>query len=432
MNIRDLKKLLTNRELDRTLALLYSSDSKTLQLQRDRYLSLLELFDANFKSHKKLGLFSAPGRTELGGNHTDHQCGQVIAASVNLDMIACCALNDSNTIRIKSQGFVQDEINIDEKNPNPAEINTSAALIRGIAAKIDSMGYTVKGFDAYITSEVLTGSGLSSSAAFEVLIGVIINHMFCNGEISAIEIAKIGQYSENVYFGKPCGLMDQMASSVGNIVEIDFENTEKPIVEKVNFDFAGTGFALCIIDTGGDHSDLTQEYASIPQEMKSVASFFGKKVLRQVDEADFYKNISNIRKFAGDRAVLRAAHYFADTKRAVAQSEALKAGNWHEFLKISNESGHSSFEYLQNIYVTSHPHIQNVSVTLLICEQLLKGRGSCRVHGGGFAGTVQAFVPLDMLEYFKENIESSIGAGSCHILSIRPYGGVDVLNLNNF
>lgn len=429
MNLKDLKKLLTGSELDNNFALLYSSDSDTLELQRRRYLRLVEMFEITFKSTENASFFSAPGRTELGGNHTDHQRGQVIAASINLDMVACCSTNDSNIIRIQSEGFALDEIKLDETNPKTEEINTSAALIRGIASKIKAMGYAVDGFDAYITSEVLTGSGLSSSAAFEVLIGTIINHMFCNGEISAIEIAEIGRYAENVYFGKPCGLMDQMASSVGNIVEIDFKNAEKPIVEKVDFDFASTGHALCIIDTGGDHADLTDEYAAIPKEMKSVAAFFGKDVLSQVDETDFYKNISQIRSTTGDRAILRAAHYFSDTKRALAQAQALKSGNWKEFLKISNESGRSSFEYLQNIYVSSHPETQNVSVTLAVCKHLLDGKGAFRVHGGGFAGTVQAFVPLSMLEYFKSNIEASIGAHSCHVLSIRPYGGVNLLNL---
>jgi len=429
VNIRDLKNMLTNKELDNNLVLLYSSASVTLELQRKRYLRLVELFESTFKSNENACFFSAPGRTELGGNHTDHQHGKVIAASINLDMIACCSSNSSNIIRIQSEGFALDEIKLDETNPKAEEINTSAALIRGIASKIKTMGYALHGFDAYITSEVLTGSGLSSSAAFEVLIGTIINHMFCNGEISAIEIAKIGQYAENFYFGKPCGLMDQMASSVGNIVEIDFKNTEKPIVEKVNFDFASTDHALCIIDTGGDHADLTDEYAAIPKEMKSVAAFFGKDVLSQIDETDFYKNISQIRKVTGDRAILRTAHYFSDNKRVVAQAEALKSGNWNEFLKISNESGSSSFEYLQNIYVNSHPEIQNVSVTLAVCKYLLDGKGASRVHGGGFAGTVQAFVPLSILEHFKSNIEMSIGAQSCHILSIRPYGGVNLLNL---
>ncbi|MGB5824331.1 MAG: galactokinase family protein [Proteocatella sp.] len=429
MNIKDLKNMLTNKELDKSLKRLYSSDPHIIELQRKRYLRLIGMFEAAFKSTENASFFSAPGRTELGGNHTDHQRGQVIAASINLDMIACCSSNDSNIIRIKSEGFDQDEIDLSENEPKPEEINTSAALIRGIASKIKTMGYALHGFDAYITSDVLTGSGLSSSAAFEVLIGVIINHMFCNGEISAIEIAKIGQYAENVYFGKPCGLMDQMASSVGNIIEIDFRYEESPVVEKVDFDFTSTSYALCIIDTGGDHADLTDEYAAIPKEMKNVAAFFGKEVLSQVDETDFYKNISKIRKSAGDRAVLRAAHYFADTKRAVHQTQALKAGNWNEFLNISNESGHSSFEYLQNIYVSSHPETQNVSVTLAICKHLLGEKGACRVHGGGFAGTVQAFVPLDMLERFKVSMEESLGSGSCHILSIRSYGGVNLLNL---
>lgn len=429
MNIKELKTMLEARDIDRQLSLLYSSKPDILNYQRNRYIKLADFFESTFSSNQNASFFSAPGRTELGGNHTDHQHGQVIAAAVNLDMVACCCTNESNIIRIKSEGFDTFEINIDEEYPKIEEINTSAALVRGISAKIKSKGYPLGGFDACITSDVLTGSGLSSSAAFEVLIGVILNHLFCSGEISPVEIAKIGQYAENIYFGKPSGLMDQMASSVGSAVEIDFKDIHNPQIEKIDFDFSSTGHLLCIIDTGADHADLTGEYSLIPSDMQKVASFFGKEFLQEVAEDDFYKNIMQIRKITGDRAVLRSSHFFADTKRALALSLALKNDNWNEFLRISKESGHSSFEYLQNVYVSTSPDTQDVSVALALCQYLLKERGSFRVHGGGFAGTIQAFVPADMLEHFKDSIQASIGQGCCHVLSIRPYGGVNVLKL---
>ena len=429
MNITELKNMLLSNSLDTNLSLLYSHSPETVSRQKDRYLKLVELYEEIFSSTENAGLFSAPGRTELGGNHTDHQHGQVIAAAVNLDMIACCCPNESNIIRIKSEGFDMLQIDTDELSPRSEEVNTSSALVRGIYARIASMGYRIGGFDACITSDVLTGSGLSSSAAFEVLIGVIINHLFCKGEISPAEIAKIGQYAENIYFGKPSGLMDQMASSVGNVVEIDFKDIISPIVSQIDFDFDSSGHALCIIDSGADHADLTDEYASIPCEMKKIATFFSRDFLREVSEDEFYSNIIKLRKYAGDRAVLRASHFFADTRRASEQSLALRRNDWEGFLEISRESGHSSFEYLQNVYVPSSPEIQDVSIALAVCQHLLGKRGSFRVHGGGFAGTIQAFVPADMLEHFSSSIEAFLGSGCCHILSIRPFGGVNVLDI---
>lgn len=429
MNIKELKNIIKDMSLDNNLALLYSSKPEVINYQRKRYESLVTLFENTFTSTNNAGLYSAPGRTELGGNHTDHQHGQVIAAAVNLDMIACCCTNNTNIIKIKSEGFDIFEINLEECSAKKEEMNTSASLVRGIAAKINSLGYNISGFDACIMSDVLTGSGLSSSAAFEVLIGVIINNMFCNGVISPVEIAKIGKYAENFYFGKPSGLMDQMASSVGSVVEIDFKDIDDPVIEKIDFDFNSTDHALCIIDTGADHADLTDEYASIPSDMKKVASFFGKDFLREVSEDVFYQNIKQLRKTTGDRAVLRASHFFAETKRAVSLSVELKTGNWNNFLEISKESGHSSFEYLQNVYIGCIPDTQDVSVALSICQHLLDDKGSFRVHGGGFAGTIQAFVPNSMLANFKENIETSLSEGCCHVLSIRPYGGVNVLHL---
>lgn len=427
MNTIEFKEAILSDKLDDKFEKLYASNSGNISKQKKRYLKLIENYMATFGDSQNISILSAPGRTELGGNHTDHQHGCVLAASVNLDMIACCSANNTNTIRIQSEGFTFEEIDISNTDIIPTEFNTSKALIRGIASKIKSLGYKIGGFDAYVMSDVLTGSGLSSSAAFEILIGIILNTLFCNKEISAVEIAKIGKYAENVYFNKPCGLMDQTAASVGGIVFIDFKMEQEPKVEKIDFDFIATNHALCIIDTGADHANLTDEYAAIPKEMKSIASFFGKEVLREVPKTEFYSKISELRPKFGDRAVLRAIHFFEDNRRASAQKNALLENDWDKFLKLLKESGHSSFEYLQNIYVSSNFKAQDVSLSLALCQHYLGKKGAFRVHGGGFAGTVQAFVPMDMLFDFKHNIEMTVK--ECHVLSIRKYGGVNFLDL---
>ena len=303
------------------------------------------------------------------------------------------------------------------------EYNQAKSLIKGVIAKFKTLGYEIKGFDAYTSSNVLKGSGLSSSAAFEVLIGNIINGLFANGEVSAVDIAKIGQYAENVYFGKPCGLMDQMACSIGAAVSIDFSDTENPVIRKVDFDFSNTGYALCIIDSGADHVDLTDEYAAIPKEMKAVANYFGEEYLRNVNKSDFYSSIKSLREKVGDRAVLRAIHFFEDNDRAVKEAQALKDGHFDEFLSLVKESGYSSYMYLQNVCVSGSVQNQAVGLVLALCQEFLQGKGAYRVHGGGFAGTVQAFVPVDMLDDFKREIETILGDGYCHVLSIRPIGG---------
>ena len=307
-------------------------------------------------------------------------------------------------------------------------MNTSRALIRGICARYQQLGYTVGGFDAYTTSNVLTGSGLSSSAAFEVLVGTIVNELFCGGKESALSIAQIGQYAENVYFGKPCGLMDQAASSVGGFVQIDFQDKDHPEAQKVDFDFTKCGYALCIIDTKGSHSDLTPDYAAVPAEMKEVAAFFGKEVLREVDEEEFYANIAALRQKMGDRCVLRAMHFFAENARVLEEAAALKANDFDAFKKLVIESGYSSYMYLQNVFSASHPQQQGVSIVLALAQRLLEKRGGAyRVHGGGFAGTVQTFVPVDYLPEFVKAMEAVTGEGSCHNLRIRPVGGTRVL-----
>ena len=371
-------------------------------------------------------VFSAPGRTELSGNHTDHQHGCVLAAAVNLETTAEVRLNGTDVIRVASEGYAPVEINLHDLRVHEDEKNTTAALIRGVAAEFVRRGANVQGFDAAVRSSVLPGSGLSSSAAFEVLIGTILNELFFGRSLTAVEIAQIGQYAESVYFGKPCGLMDQTASSVGGMVFIDFRNPTRPVVEKLAFDFEKTGYALCIIDSRADHADLTDEYAAIPAGMCAVARVFGKHVLRDVPEEAFYARLPEVRKQCGDRAVLRAMHFFAENRRVQAQAAALRTGDFAEFLRLVNESGRSSWMYLQNIMPAGASAHQEMGVTLALCQKLLNGRGACRVHGGGFAGTAQAFVPADMLESFKAGVEAVLSAGSCHVLSIRQAGGMRV------
>ena len=368
-------------------------------------------------------LFSAPGRTELGGNHTDHQLGRVLAGAVSVDTVAAVAPNGERTIRVQSEGYPLCVVSLDDLEVRPEDFGTTLSLIRGVAAGIAAEGHAVSGFDAAVSSRVLPGSGLSSSAAFEVLLGTIINHLDRCG-LDAIRIAQIGQYAENIYFGKPCGLMDQMASSVGGIVTIDFADASRPVVEPLDFDFASCGHALCIVNSGADHADLTDEYAAIPREMKAVCAVFGKEHLREVDEDAFYARLREVRVAAGDRAALRAMHFFEDNRRVALQVEALKAKDFPRFLDLVNESGRSSWLYLQNVVPTGSTRHQELALSLALAARLLQGRGACRVHGGGFAGTIQAFVPLDLLESFKAGMEAVLGAGSCQVLSIRPEGGI--------
>ena len=419
----ELIEKLTNGEYNEKLSYIYSCTGD-VKYYADRYISVINGYGETFGEAESLELFSAPGRTEIGGNHTDHQHGCVLAGSVNLDVIAAVSLNGENIIRIKSKNYDMDVIDIDDLEIHPEQYDKAIALIRGVLRKFKDMGYELKGFNAYTESNVLKGSGLSSSAAFEVLIGTIVNHLFANAEVDPVEIAKIGQFAENVYYNKPSGLMDQMASSVGSVVSIDFNSTEKPVVKKVDFDLTKYDHSLCIIDSGADHADLTDEYAAVPADMKLVANYFGKQYLREVDYKDFISEMGNIRKKLGnDRAVLRAFHYFHDSQRAVEEAEALKNGDFEGFLKLSKESGLSSYMYLQNVYASSIPKQQAVAVTIAMCGEILGDRGAYRVHGGGFAGTVQAFVPNDMLDDFKTRVEAVLGKGMCHVLQIRPVGG---------
>ena len=370
--------------------------------------------------------FSAPGRTEIGGNHTDHQRGRVLAAAVNLDTVAAVRTNGTREIRILSAGYPMACVDLTQLSPVEEEINSTPALIRGVAARFVQLGCPVSGFDAYCESTVLPGSGLSSSAAYEVLIGTIINHLFFDGRVSQPEVAMIGQYAENVFFGKPCGLMDQTASSVGGLVTIDFLEKDNPQIRSVNFGFSSCGHALCIIDSRASHADLTDEYAAITTELKNICAYFGKEVLTQIEEADFYAAIPALREKCGDRAVMRAIHFYSENARVPQQVAALENGDFDTFLQLIKQSGYSSYMYLQNVVPAGYTAHQDVAVALALCEHYLQGKGAYRVHGGGFAGTVQAFVPFDILESFRCGIDAVLGEGACHVLSIRPQGGVEM------
>ena len=369
--------------------------------------------------------FSAPGRTEVSGNHTDHQRGRVLAGAVNLDTVAAVKVNGTNKIRIQSKGYPMCEISLDQLEPVESEINSTPSLIRGVAARFTQLGCKVEGFDAYCESTVLPGSGLSSSAAYEVLIGTIINHLFFDAKVSQPEIAQIGQYAENVFFGKPCGLMDQTASAVGGLVTIDFADKDHPDIRPVNFDFASTGHALCIIDSRADHADLTDEYAAVTLELKALCKYFGKEVTNEIPEEEFYAAIPELRKILPDRAIMRTIHEYNENRRVPKQVACLENGDFEGFLKLTKESGFSSWMYLQNVIPAGYVDQQAMAVALGLCEHYLQGKGAYRVHGGGFAGTVQAFVPFEILDSFVAGIDGALGKGACHVLSIRPEGGVE-------
>lgn len=426
-NVEQRKQQIMRGDFDRQLESVYVYNM-VLPEQRARYAQVLDDFVQQFGGDRAVGLYSAPGRTEVCGNHTDHNHGKVLAASINLDAIAAVSPNDAHMVRIKSAGFEIDIIDIDDLNVHQDEIGRSAALIRGICARFKQLGYQIGGFDATTASRVLSGSGLSSSAAFEVLVGTILNHLYNDGRIDPVEIAKISQYAENVYFFKPCGLLDQMACSVGGFVTIDFKNPEQPQIEKIDFDFAACNHALCIVDTGGNHSDLTDDYAAVRGEMEDVAGQFGCKVLRDVDEMKFQAELPALRRELGERAVIRAMHFYAENRRVEQEIEALKHNDFDAFKALTIESGHSSYMYNQNVFTPRYPSEQSLSLALAVSERLLRGKGAWRVHGGGFAGTIQAFVPVGMLEEYRSEMERIFGEHSCYVLNIRPVGGAKVVN----
>lgn len=398
-----------------------------MKIKKKREDLLLTMFADRFPENTaEKTWFSAPGRTEIGGNHTDHQHGHVLCGSVTLDMVACVAPNGTDTVRILSEGYPSFEVNLTQLEADISEYGTTKALVRGVAAGIAAQGYVLEGFDATIQSDIPAGAGLSSSAAFEVLIGTIFNHYCCGGTLSSVDIAKVSQMAERDYFGKPCGLMDQIGCATGGAVAVDFEDPANPVVNKVDYDFSQSGYALCIVDTHSDHADLTPDYAAIPAEMRQIANCFGEEYLRDVPEDDFRIDIPKLRKTCGDRAVLRALHFYNDDRMAQVEAKALEENDFSTFLYLVNTSGISSIQSLQNIWSPSHPRQQAVSLALALGRELLDGDGAIRVHGGGFAGTIQAFVPEGIADMFRHEIDAVFGKGSCHILHIRPEGACTV------
>lgn len=419
----NLYKMLKNGEMDQSLI---QTGCEDINAYRTRATEVMNGFEKTFgvKEDTLAALCSAPGRTEICGNHTDHQHGHVLAAAVNLDFLACVSPNGTQTVHFQSEGWPMTTVDLSDLKQQEAEKETTASLVRGVMAELAKAGYTIGGFDMYAVSNVLPGSGLSSSAACEILLGVAGNHLFCQDELDAVTLAKIGQKAENQYFGKPSGLMDQTASSVGDAVAIDFADPSAPLVRSVTANMEELGLALCIVDCGADHAALTGEYASIPQEMKKVAAFFGKKVLREVQEEEVLKAMPQLRRAVGDRAVLRALHFYADDRRAVEEADALERRDRDAFLQLVKESGRSSWELLQNITPAGAVEAQDMAIALEAAEIALNGKGACRVHGGGFAGTIQAFVPTESVSEFCEKMELMLRKGCCHVLNIRPTGGI--------
>ena len=426
MNVNELIAAINDGTYDENLKAVYVTD-KAVEEQKPRYVETLNDFGELFGYDREVNIMSAPGRTEVCGNHTDHNNGKVLAASINLDAIAVVSKNDDNTIRVKSKGHNMNVVDLNDLVPNEANFGSSTTLVQGVAATIKNLGYKVAGFDACTTSDVMGGSGLSSSAAFEVLLGSVLSYMFNDGKISPVEIAKVAQYSENVFFGKPCGLLDQMASSVGTFVTIDFKSTKDPVIKKIDFDFSKSGHSLCIVDTHGNHSDLTDDYAAVRAEMESVAQALGKSVLREVSYEEFFAALPELTGRVNDRAILRAIHFFNENKRVEKAVECLENNDFEGFKQVIIDSGRSSFMLNQNVYTPKNPTEQKLSLALAISKELLDGKGAWRVHGGGFAGTIQAFVPNDMLDVYKKTIEGVFGEGSCHVLIIRPVGGTQVI-----
>jgi len=415
MRTNELIEKIEAGDFDKNFFKLYNDN---IEYVRSRYIKTINSFTSIYGEDDVL-LFSVPGRSEISGNHTDHNHGKVIAAAIDLDIIAVVAKRDSDIIRITSEGYKEDYVIAACLSSNKFKKGTSTALTAGMCAFFKQKGYKYGGFDAFTTSQVLTGSGLSSSAAFEVMVGNIFNFLYNDGAVSAVEIAKIAQQSENVYFGKPCGLMDQTACAVGGFVAIDFKDPEEPIVVKIDKSLSDYGYTLCITNTGGNHADLTDDYASVPKEMKVIAEHFGKAVLRDIDEKEFYLHIPELRKAYGDRAVLRTIHFFNENKRVSMQISALDLGDIDTFLALATSSGDSSFKYLQNVYTTKNLSEQGLSLALALSEGY-----KCRVHGGGFAGTIQAFVPREKVNEYKSKIDGVFGKGSCSVLSVRNYGAI--------
>ena len=426
MNTTQMKAHIAQGKLDGILAHVYGEAA--VARQKARYSAAIDEFAAIYGADRDVSLYSVAGRSELSGNHTDHNHGCVVAASIDLDIIAVASAREDSVIRIKSEGFPEDVVDFAAyTTPDEAKFGTSGSIIAGMCAGFTKDGYNIGGFDAYTTSNVLKGSGLSSSAAFEDMVGNILSHLYNDGKVDNVEIAKLAQYSENVFFGKPCGLMDQVACAVGGIVAIDFNDPKAPIIDKVDFDISGAGYNLCIVNTGGNHADLTDDYASVPAEMKAVAAALGKNVLREVDESGFVAEIPALRESVGDRAVLRALHFFSENARVAKQKAALLGGDLNEFFSQVIASGKSSFCYLQNVYTSKNLSEQGLSLALCLAEQYLSDKGGAwRVHGGGFAGTIQAYVPMNAVDGFKALMDGVFGEGKCMVLRIRPEGALRI------
>lgn len=428
VKINELKSCLRKENITRQMGLLYGSDDAVLEFQRNRYEHLSDLFHTQFPTHTEIRMFSTSGRTEIAGNHTDHQRGHVLCASVDLDIIAMVSPNQDNIIRLKSEEYeTMDVIDLSIMSPLDKEAYHSSSLIRGIAAELSNRGYKTGGFDAYTTSRVPKGSGLSSSAAFEIMIATIINFLYNDGNIQPVTMALVSQYAENHFFGKPCGLMDQCGCSVGGLMTIDFEKPGEPVVDAISVDFENYGYSLIISNTGGSHADLNDDYASIPLDMRKVAGFFGKEVLRDVSIESFMSSIQDLRSKVGDKAILRAMHFFADDQKVTLQANALKNNDIDTFLRLVNESGLSSWTYLQNIYSLKLPEEQSIALGLAISKSILKARGACRVHGGGFAGTVQAFVPNDLVDEYISSMEKVFGEHNSWKLRIRNLPSTEII-----
>lgn len=405
---------------------IYGDDKSAIEHQQNRYIKAIEEFKEHYPNREEIKIYSASGRTEIGGNHTDHQRGRVLAGAVNLDTVAIVSFHNEGVARVISEGYAPAEISLDDLEPNKADDGTQA-IVRGIVSKFNENGVKVEGFDMYSISDVICGGGISSSAAFEILVGTVINNYYNQGKSTPFELAQIGWFAENKFFGKKCGLLDQSVSSFGGLVTIDFADSQNPYIEKIDYDFEKVGYALCITDTKSSHQNLTDDYDAIHDEMKQVAAHFGKDVLSEVDDAEFYANIADIRKECSDRAVLRAMHFLNETNRAKEEAEALKRNDINEFLRLVNESGDSSGSLLQNLYSTKSPTEQSIPLAIALSKAVLKGEGAVRVHGGGFAGTIQAFVPLSKVKDYKEQMESVFGQNSCYQIKIRPVGGIEVL-----
>lgn len=424
MKINECLKRISNGCLDSLFAELYTSEN--VDFQKKRYINAVEKFSELYPERDDIHIYSASGRTEITGNHTDHQHGCVIAGAVNLDTIGIASFHNENTVRIQSEGYDEISVALNDLGIHENK-NNSSEIVRGICAKFAGMGVKINGFDMYTTSDVLSGSGISSSASFETLVATAINCFYNNGQADAVEIAKIGQFAENVYFGKKSGLMDQLVCSVGGFVFIDFKDIENPYIEKVNADLSETGYKLIITDTKGSHSDLTDDYVTVRSEMESVAKYFGKNVLREVDEKIFWESIPDIRKKISDRSVLRAVHFFDDSRRAEEEKNALSENRFEDFIRLVNDSGNSSMNLLQNLYSCKNPCEQAIPLAIMAGKRILNGRGAVRVHGGGFAGTVQSFVPCELVNSYITEMNRIFGDNSCSVLTIRPVGSIEII-----